>query len=278
MASLNTSKHGVEVITSASDLNDDNLSLDIALAAPIKTGSSRLVQAVREVRKRVKVQRGSFAITDASVSPLTAAIAEVDMEASEVVGVTIDENRTGTKQGATVVLTDVDEVTCAFAVAAGDTVSVKFQVKETLKELGATARILDENTLRVEWDRELETGEKIVLAWELVDLDEIGDMLLEAHFRLQRVLGELGVNQIQDGIGRDDVGNVIEYRSRTFTTKELAEAATEDIPDGDELEAGEMSRRKVTVDIDIRKNDRKLLISLLDRVMDTPDLTVDEEV
>jgi len=277
MSELSISKRGVEVITSASDLNIDNLSLDIALPAPIKTGSSRLAQAIREVRKRVKVQRVAFAITDVSVSPLTASIDAVDMEAAEVFH-SISENRTGTKHGATVRLTDVDEVTCQFAVAAGDTVDVEVQVKETLKELGATARILDESTIRVEWDRELETGEKIVLAWELVDLDEVADMLLEVQFRLQRVLGELGVNQIQDGIVRDDVGNIVEYRSRTFTTKELAVSATEDIEDGEDLEEGEMSRRKVTIDIDIRKNDRKLLISTLDGLMDTPGLTINEEV
>jgi hypothetical protein len=275
MSDLSIAKRGVETITDA----DVGTSKDLALVAPVKPGSSWLKVTLRDRRRNLLRQRVAIAITDADVGGTkdSAAFNAVDMEASQIV-TQIREKRTDDHRGATVDFLSATVVRATFnPPAAGDTINLDVQILEHKPRRGVTIRLLDANTLRIEWDLQLVAGESITISWELVDLDEIADMLLEANFRLQRTLGELGGNQIQDQIVRDDVGNVVEYRSRTFTTKTLAEAATPDIPDGEELEEGEMSRRKVTIDIDIRKNDRKFLISVLDGVMDTPGLTVDEE-
>lgn len=149
-----------------------------------------------------------------------------------------------------------------------------------LEHRGAFVRLQSADVLRLYWRGALvedeEAGnETISCDVQLLDFDQIGDMHLETHHRLQRILGELGINMIQDRVKRDDAGNVAQYRIRTFTTKALAQAAT-DVEDGDPLEEGEMSRRTVYVDIDIRRNDRTGLLSLLDRLMDTPGLTVEE--
>lgn len=276
MADLSISKRGVETITDA----DVGTSKDFTLAAPVKPGSSFLSVSVKDRRRNALRQRTTIAITDADVGGTKDSAAlgtAVDTAACEII-TQIREKRTDDHRGATVDFFSATVLRATFnPPAAGDTINLDIQVIEHKPRRGVTLRLVDEDTLRAEWDAQLVAGESIAISYDLLDLDELGDMLLETQFRAQRILGELGINQIQDGIVRDDFGNVVEYRSRTFTTKELAEAATENIPDGDELEEGEMSRRKVTVDVDIRKNDRKLLISTIERLMDTPGLTVEEE-
>lgn len=271
MASYNLVKRGVETITDA----DVGTSKDVALASPVKTPSSFVTAVVRQLRHAVKVQRGQIAVTEAATSPANAAITAVDLARSHVVA-SVREKRAG-GSGASVKLSAADQVRLEWlggALAAGEDIVAEFEVVEQLPaRRGATARLLDADTVRIEWDAQLTAGESIVVAWEVYDLDEIGDELLEILFREQRILGELGINMLQDLIVRDDVGNVVQYRVRTFSTKAFAEAATTDIADGSDLEEGELSRRTVTVDVDIRKNDRKLLSSVLDKLMDTPGLT-----
>lgn len=275
MADLSIAKRGVVTITDA----DVGTSKDIPLAAPVKPGSTWLKVTMRDRRRNIFRQRVAIAITDADAGGTkdSAAFTAVDTACSEII-VQPREKRTDDHRGATVDFLSSTVVRATFnPPAAGDTINLDVQIIEKKPRRGATVRLLDAETLRVEWDQQLAAGETITASWEAVDFDEVADMLLELLFRSQRTLGELGGNQIQDQIKRDDVGNVIEYRSRTFTTKALAQAATHNLPDGEDLEEGEMSRRKVTVDIDIRRNDRKLLISLLDGVMPTPGLTVEEE-
>jgi len=276
MADLSIAKRGVVTITSA----DVGTSKDIALASPVKPGSSFLSVSIKDRRRNALRQRLAIAITDADVGGTKDSAAlgtAVDTTAAEII-TQIREKRTDDHRGATVDFFSSTVLRATFnPPAAGDTINLDCQVIEHKPRRGVNLRLIDEDTLRAEWDLQLVTDETITIAYDLLDLDEVAGMLLEIQFRNQRILGELGVNQIQDGIVRDDVGNVIEYRSRTFTTKELAEAATENIPDGDPLEEGEMSRRKVIVDIDIRKNDRKLLISTIEDLMPTPGLTVEEE-
>jgi hypothetical protein len=151
----------------------------------------------------------------------------------------------------------------------------------SLEHRGAFARIVSDTVLRVYWRGALaedaEAGpEAFTVDVQLLDYDPLADLLLEIKFLQQRTLGELGVNQRQDLIVRDDAGNIVQYRSRTFTTKALAVASTPDIPDGEPREEGEMSRRTVYVDVDLRRNDRTGLISVLDSLMDTPGITVEE--
>ncbi len=278
MSDLAILKRGVVTITDA----DVGTSKDIALPAPVKTGSSFLKATVRDRRRNVFVQRGTISITDADAGNFkdSAAFTAVDMTCSEVRPLGFLEKRdpTGQYHGAMVALQSATAVRATWGgtIAAGETLDVGFEVVEHKPRRGATIRLLDEDTVRIEWDLQLAAGETITISYEVVDLDEIGDMLLEAQFRAQRILGELGINMIQDLTERDDMRNLIQYRIRTFLTKAEAIAATLDIPDGSPLEAGEISRRTLTVDVDIRSNDRKSLTSVLDSVLDTPGLTVEE--
>lgn len=271
MADLSISKRGVITITDA----DTGTSKDVSLAAPVKPGSSWLSARVKDRRRNILRQRTSIAITDADVGGTkdSAAITAVDMDASEIL-VQVREKRTDNHRGATVDFFTSTVLRATFnPPAAGDTITLDIQVLEHKPRRGVNVRLLDEDTIRVEWDLQLTAGESITVAYDLVDFDEIGDQNLETQFRLLRTLGELGINQMQDNIVRDEVGNISSYRVRTFTTKAFLEAAEENVEDGSELEEGEISRRAVTVDIDIRKNDRKLLISTLEDLMDTPGLT-----
>ena len=279
MSNLAILKRGVATITDA----DVGTFKDIALPAPVKTGSSFLKATVRDRRRNTSVQRGTISITDADVGNFkdSAALTAVDMTCSEVrlLGFLEKRDPTGQYHGALVALQSATAVRASWGgtIAAGETLSVGFEVVEHKSRRGATIRLLDEDTVRIEWDLQLVAGETITLSYEVVDLDEIGDMLLEAQFRAQRILGELGINMIQDLLVRDEMRNLTQYRVRTFLTKADALAAVEGIPDGSPLEDGEISRRTVSVDVDVRTNDRTFLISVLDSVLDTPDLTPEEE-
>lgn len=275
MADLSISKRGVASITSA----DVGTSKDVTLAAPVKTGSTFVRATIRDRRRNVFVQQGTIAITDADVGGTkdSSAFTAVDLTAAHVVA-QIREKRTDDFRGATVKLQSTTTVRATFnPPAAGDSIDVDFQVIEHKPRRGATVRLLNATTLRIEWDLQLVAGETIDVSWEVVDQDEIGDMLLETQFRLERALAELGENHLQDLVVRDSMRNVIQYRLRTFRTKELTEAATPEISDGSDLEEGEISRRTVTIEIDPYTNDRKTLVSVLDRLMDTPGLTEIEE-
>lgn len=141
---------------------------------------------------------------------------------------------------------------------------------------GVTVRFLDEDTLRIEWNGTLATdpatggSESITVSYEVMDLEDLGDDIKETLFRLQRVLGYLGENAVQDLLIYDDAGNMTQYRLRTFDSKANAEACTLNIPSGDALETGEMTRVTVTQDIEIAKNDRLSLIKVLTDLLATP--------
>ncbi|HEV3029017.1 MAG TPA: hypothetical protein VG457_15680, partial [Planctomycetota bacterium] len=82
-------------------------------------------------------------------------------------------------------------------------------------------------------------------------------------------LGYLGENVIQDLLTYDTAGNLVSYRARVFDSEADANAATFDIPEASSLQAGELSRILVTIDIDIANNDRQSLIMTLDK-LETP--------
>lgn len=145
----------------------------------------------------------------------------------------------------------------------------------TLEHRGAFVVLQGVSTLRLYWRGALQTDpeagpEKISAQVELLDLDNIGDELLEIRYQLQRALGYLGENMLQDLIVRDKVGNITSYRLRVFASKAQAEAATKNLPDGDPREDGELARVTRTASIDLFKNDRELLVGLLTSLAATP--------
>jgi len=128
---------------------------------------------------------------------------------------------------------------------------------------GATVRLLSTTQVRLEWDGTLTTGETIDAAFDVFDLDAVGNELLELDFKLLRLLGFKGENSIEDGLTYDERHNPITVRVRTFDTQAHALLATADIPDGDPLETGELSRIKNTITWDKAKNRPALMVSLL---------------
>ncbi len=149
-------------------------------------------------------------------------------------------------------------------------------------EYGATVRLFDEETLRMEWygdpltdegllnDESTGLDEIITCTVEVFDLEELGDELKELLFYAVRVLAYLGENIIQDLLEYDDAGNLVSYRLRTFNSKVNCEAATPDIDAGDALETGELARVTMSQDIEMSKNDRALLLRVLTDVAATP--------
>jgi hypothetical protein len=130
-------------------------------------------------------------------------------------------------------------------------------------------RLLDENTIRLEWDGTLAAGETIDAAYEVYDLENLGDDLKELLFREQRVLAYLGENVIQDKILYNNAGVMTQYRLRVFDSKANANGATVDT-ENPSLETGELARSTVTQEIVAGKNDRSSLAKVLDLLLTTP--------
>jgi hypothetical protein len=133
---------------------------------------------------------------------------------------------------------------------------------------GATIRILDVNTLRMEWNGTLavdpDTGgiESISLSYEVFDISVIGDDLKEIIHRCNRLLGFEGENKMQDLVSVDDANRMVSWRVRIFDTQAHALAATPDVPLATPLQTGELSRCYVSQDFSTDgKNNRTLLES-----------------
>lgn len=149
-------------------------------------------------------------------------------------------------------------------------------------EYGATVELVSATVLRMRWygdpdapeglvNDETTTLDEIVAVYvEAFDLSPIGDDLKELLFRTLRIVSLLGENVINDLIIPDDAGNVVQYRLRLFDSRPNAEAATPDLPDGNAMETGELSRITMSQDIDIGKNDRALLMRVLTDIIATP--------
>ena len=147
------------------------------------------------------------------------------------------------------------------------------QVRETRlgNESGVTAYLFDDETLRIEFKvTPLPAGEEIVVRWYVFDLENFGDDMKEALFRLQTILAVLGENMIQDLIASDSSGNLLQYRVRLFDSKTNALAATFNLKDGSPLETGELKRHTATQDVIKGKNTRSSLRKVLDISADTP--------
>lgn len=274
MAEYTLVTRGVITLTSA----DAGTSKDVTLASPVKTGSSFITAAVRSVRKPVKVQRGAVSATEADTSPKTAAITAVTALEQAEVKATFRETRTGGSAGATIKLSGVAEVSLQWlggALGVGEDIVAEYEVTEhLLARRGATLRLLSTTQVRAEWDVALEAGESIVIAYEVYDVEAVGDDLKEQLFRLQRLLAIEGENTLQDLMTYDTAGNPTSYRIRTFDTKEDAEDCTLDIEAGEALEAGELSRHTVTITMNVDKNRPSSITSLrTDLLTPTPEVS-----
>jgi hypothetical protein len=145
----------------------------------------------------------------------------------------------------------------------------------TLEHRGAFVRLVNANTVRLEWKGALvtdpEAGPETISAYaEVYDLESVGDDIKEMLFRQQRALGYLGENALQDLIQYDDAGNMVTYRLRLFATADNASNATPDLPNGEDLETGELARMTMSQEILTSKNDRVQLIRLLTDLLATP--------
>ena len=266
MSTYALAQRGTLAVTSS-----DTSPKDITLPSPVKPGSSFRIANIRDRRRDALVQHGSISITDVDVSPKDSAAlgTAVDTVCAYVTNVTIREKRTNNEFGATVKLNSGTIVRATFgAVAAGDTIDIEFDVVEFKARRGATVRLLDANTVRVEWDGTLAAGETIDVAYEVWDIAPLGDDLKEILFRCQRILGYLAENMVQDMVIADQAGNIVQYRLRVFDTDVHAEAAKINWEAG--MQTGELARVQVTQAIDITTNDRKSLIKVLDTVAATP--------
>jgi hypothetical protein len=265
MASLTLVRRGTISATSSDGAGPK----DSSAFSAIKTASSFVVARIRDRRQDVSVQAGRVSLTDADTSPKDITITSVDVTASEVAA-TFRENRSDGKSGVVAYLTSATNLRLEFSISTGDTMQVAYEVREKKARRGATLRLLSTTQVRMEWDGTLAAGETIDAAFDVYDLDTVGNELLELDFKLLRLLGFSGENSMEDGLDYDQAGNPVLIRIRTFDTKAHRLLATEDIPDGDPLETGELSRVKATLSWSTGKNRPDLIVSDLLDVAATP--------
>lgn len=245
-----------------------------ATISAVKPASSFRVAMVRENRNRHKLQSGSFQLTDAdSATPKDVTITAVTLAKAKV-WFSLREKRTNDEHGLTVKFNSTTVLRFTPGViAAGDTIDVEWFVEEDVNTRGATVRLADATTVELAWDGgALLAGETIDATYEIFDVEDLGDDLKEILFRQARLLGYAGENVRQDLITYDDPGNMIMYRLRVFDTRENAEASTPDLPDGEDLEAGELARVRMTQEILAKQNDRTGLLRVLTDLLDTPEV------
>lgn len=271
MSTYSLTQRGAIAVTSADGAGPK----DVDFATPVKTGSAFIVARIRDRRRDVFVQQGSIAITDADVGGTkdSAAFTSVDTAAAYVILAGFREKRTDGYSGVSIKLQSDTTVRATFnPPAAGDTIDLEFQVVEHKARRGATLRLLDANTLRLEWDGALAAGETIDCTYEVWDIENLGDDIKELLFRLQKILGIQGENTIQDLQTYDNAGNPTSFRVRVFDTKDDAEAATVDLPEGDGLEDGELSRFKTTLEWVKGRNRPVSILSVRTHLLATPDV------
>ncbi len=249
----------------------------ISLASAIKTPSSFRVTNAREIRRGVRVQRGTIAITDADVGGTkdSAAFTAVDMNCSEAKLLGFREKRTDGYSGVSLKLQSDTTVRATFnPPAAGDLIALEFEVVEHKQPRGATLRISAEDELSLEWDGgALAAGESIDMAYEVFDYNHAGDDIKELLFRAQLALAAHGGNMMMDLVEYDDPGNRINWRIRLFSSEDDLSSATPDLTESEGLETGELARWKATKTIDDQgENEVELLTIVETHRADTPDV------
>lgn len=242
-----------------------------ATITAVKLGSASLRATVRENRNNKKLQSGSLALTDADTSPKDVTITAVDLTRAKAM-MTFRQLRTNGHDGITVKFLNATTLRFQFGVIdTGDTINAEWMVEEEKTPRSATMRLLNATTVELSWDGgALATGETIVAAYDVEDFNDVGNDFKEVLFRLSRVLGYLGENTRQDLITYDDPGNMILYRLRIFDTKAHAESSTINLPDGEDLENGELARVRMTQAILASQNDRTGMIRVLTDLLATP--------
>lgn len=242
-----------------------------AVIAAVKPASSFRVPSVRENRRVRKLQSGSVALTDADTSPKDVVITSVDVNKAKA-SVSFYEKRTNDEHGVRIKVLDATHIRLEFGtIDTGDTININWLVEEDVTTRGATVRLADATHVNLEWDGgALLAGETIDATYEVWDVEDVGDDLKEILFRLARLLGYNGENVRQDLITYDDPGNMIMYRLRVFDNRTHAEASTPDLPDGEDLETGELARIRMTQEILASQNDRTGMIRVLTDLLDTP--------
>lgn len=241
--------------------------LDDALGSAVKLSSAFVIGYVRSFRGRASVERGTRNLTNADSSPVDITITTVDDVDKAEVRISAKWFRPTNlnSHGVTARLLNPTTLRLEFAaLAATETIDVEWEVSNTRGgSSDGTLRLLDANTVRMDWDGNLLAGDFVTGQYEVWDIENLGDDIKELLFRGQLVLGHLGENSIQDSIVLDDAGNMVSYRKRIFDSKANAELATPDIPDADALETGELSRVKVTQSIEQANNDRDLMTQVV---------------
>lgn len=250
--------------------------LDVAITA-VKPGSAFLANtSIKQRRKDVFIQNGTINITNSDAGPTKDSAAlgtAVDMASAYVIP-SIREKRTDGYQGVSLKLQSTTVVRATFhQPAAGDSIDADFTVVEAKSYKGATLRLLDATHVRLEWDGTLVAGESIDAQFDVCDLDDIGDQLLETDFKGLRLLAFFGENSIEDGLTYDNAGNPITVRLRTFDNNADAAAAVKDVPDGDPMATGELSRVKSTLSWDTGRNRPSLIRTVLLAVAATPGIS-----
>src|SRR6185295_770511 len=129
----------------------------------------------------------------------------------------------------------------------------------TLEHRGAFALLESETKVRIYWRGELqedpEAGqESVSVMIEVFDLDDVINELLEIDFKLLRSLGYHGENSFIDLHEYNQAKNPVQFRVRVFDSAENTDAATKDLPEGEDFEAGELSRELVTIEWDKETN------------------------
>jgi hypothetical protein len=133
---------------------------------------------------------------------------------------------------------------------------------------GATVRRSDATHVEIEWDGVLAGGETITVSYFVFDTNALGNDILEILFRLERTLGILGENAIQDLVVYNKAGVMTSYRLRLFDSKVNAQAA--EIDDLGGLDTGERARISITKDVTIGENNILSLVLVRDEKIATP--------
>ena len=273
MSVYNLVKRGVVNVLPADGASPKNFTL----TTPVKTASSFLTHSVKQIRASTKVN--DFIVTALAADgagPKDTPIAAVLKDASHLTS-SISVDRTGSQQGATVfLLTNISvRLDWPGTLAGSDEIKASVAVIESLPARGVNIRLTTPTNVEVSWDKgTLLAGESIDVAFEVFDIENLGDDIKEILFRQKRILSFHGENVIEDLIKYDDAGNPITYRVRTFNSKANAEAATFDIPDADPLEVGELTRVGVIQDFNIETNDRlSIIMTLIKGPASNPDIT-----
>jgi len=245
------------------------------LATPVKLGSSFVTSSIKEQRLQAlhAVQRGQRQLTNADTSPVDITITDVGDVAASHVNINHEDYRPTNPniRGVRARLLDATTLRLEFAaLAATETIDLNWEVitaKPTIRR-GATVRLSAVDTVELAWDGTLAGAETVDGAWEVWDIENLGDDIKELLYRGQLTLGYLGENKVQDKIAFANEGYMMTYRMRIFDSETNASNATPDTDDP--LETGEIARVDVTQSVNVGRNDRTYLEMVLTDKAATP--------